>query len=101
MSTNYSFLGEGVTEEQLLKAAKKCNIVIAKRDKSDICLTNGTDHLWFYANDDKQFYSATRWGNNYGADETILEPIMNELDIEWASEDEVAYQEYMSQDEVD
>lgn len=95
MSTNYIF-SPAKTKNQVLKAMKKHNITVAKKDKKSFCITNGECYVWCYEYGKKRKYiDFVRYGGNYDAEQDILEVLADELDVSLYSEYTDEYAELM------
>lgn len=93
MSTDYRLNNENkVSFAKFKQAVIECNLKIAKGEgDTEVAVTDGTQYMWFYFDREYNLTGATRYGANYDAPETILEPISTKLDVEFIGEHEDGY----------
>lgn len=95
MSTSYR-LNKNVSVDRLLRAVSKAELKVHTPNKqevkpNEICITCGDNYIWFYVNEDKTVSEVCRYGNNYDAEQTVLEPICEQLKIGYLSEYDEGY----------
>ena len=101
MSTDYIF-NKDISKKKVLSAMKKLGLEDAKADnssKTSFCITNGECYLWCYTADDGSWVNFTRYGGNYDAEDEILVPLADELQVDFYSEYDDEYAELMGFDE--
>jgi len=90
MSTNYRLMVE-VEVKEFKKSVANCpGLSIHKEEPENICVTDGTSYLHFSVNGG-MVYGCDRYGNNYNAQEDILDPITDDLDVAYLSEHDEGY----------
>ena len=100
MSTDYVLLKDRAPST-VKRAMKKIGLQIAKEDKNSFCITDGDVYLWCYTGEHKgkKWCNFTRYGGNYAAEEQILEPLCEELDVGFLSEYDDEYPAFMGFDD--
>lgn len=93
MSTNYRF-DESIPKDVFLAAVKSTGLSVhtpeEEVDKDKICVTDGESYLWFYVSGN-EVMDCCRYGANYDVEESILEPLAEELEVSYLSEHDDGY----------
>ena len=101
MSTDYASCSN-ITKKKVLSAMKKLKFEIAENNVDSFCITNGDCYIWCYHNEKGSNCSFTRYGGNWCAEDDILTPIADELQVSIYSEHSDEYAELMGwNDEMD
>jgi hypothetical protein len=101
MSTDYRFLTP-IKKRSFKAALKKCGLKENKNDNStenSICVTDGTNYIWFYAHDKKHIDSCSRYGGNWNGETTIIQVLANHLKVGYLSEYDDGYFQDEDEDE--
>lgn len=95
MSTYYRFV-ENISKDKFFNAIEEsgCEVHICQHSTdTQICVTDSGNscYLWFYVNRDNTVSDSARYGNNFDAETTILNPIAEVLKVKFLSEYDSGY----------